>query len=157
MAQLTSGQAFVTWDRLLDTTRLGPMYLRQPEVAEVVRKQLAQVETDGWCSIDAWVIMPNHVHVLWTPQAPLADLVRKVKGSTAVLANRLISRSGPFWQDEYFDRILRNEQECLKVRHYIEWNPVNAGLVATPEEFVWSSASTAEAARGLKPTPQIPH
>ena len=64
MAHLTSGHAFVTWDRLLDTARSGPMYLRQPEIAALLRDQLWKVEEDGWCSIDAWVIMPNHVHVL---------------------------------------------------------------------------------------------
>ena len=71
-----------------------------------------------------------------------------------MLANRLMGRSGSFWQDEYFDRILRSEQECRKARHYVEWNPVNARLAPSPEEFTWSSASPAEAARGLKPTPQ---
>ena len=84
--------------------------------------------------------MPNHVHVLWTPQIPLSALLRKVKGPTALRANRLLGASGSFWQDEYFDRMVRNEQEYRRIRQYIESNPVNAGLVASPEDFVWSSA-----------------
>jgi REP element-mobilizing transposase RayT len=85
--------------------------------------------------------MPNHVHLLWTPQMPLAALVRQVKGPTALGANRLLGRTGePFWQAEYFDRIVRNQKEFAQIRRYIEWNPVKAALVAHPEEFPWSSA-----------------
>jgi len=45
-----------------------------------------------------------------------------------------------FWQEEYFDRIVRSETEFAQIRRYIEWNPVKAALVANPEEFPWSSA-----------------
>ncbi len=85
--RLASGRAFVAWDRLLDAARTGPAYLRQPEIAHLVKEQLRQVAEDGWCALDAYVIMPNHVHVLWTPQVPLAALLRKVKGPTARQAN----------------------------------------------------------------------
>jgi putative DNA methylase len=46
----------------------------------------------------------------------------------------------PFWQQEYFDRTVRNDKEFEKIRHYIEWNPVKAALVARPEDYQWSSA-----------------
>jgi REP element-mobilizing transposase RayT len=92
------------------------------------------------CSLDAWAIMPNHVHVLWTPHVSLAELVRRVKGPTAMRANQILGRRGTrFWQEEYFDRIVRNDEEFAQVRRYIEWNPVKAGLVSQPEAFRWSS------------------
>lgn len=95
----------------------------------------------GLCSLHAYVVMPNHVHALWTPQIPLCDLVRQVKGPTAREANKLLGRTGEqFWQEEYFDRIVRSESEFVQIRRYIEWNPVKAGLVARPGEFEWSSA-----------------
>jgi hypothetical protein len=46
----------------------------------------------------------------------------------------------PFWQDESYDRLVRNDTEFARIVDYIERNPVTAGLVATPEEFPWSSA-----------------
>jgi REP element-mobilizing transposase RayT len=46
----------------------------------------------------------------------------------------------PFWQDESYDRAVRNEAEFQRIVRYIEWNPVKAGLVTTPEAFPWSSA-----------------
>ena len=46
----------------------------------------------------------------------------------------------PFWQDESYDRLVRNDLEFERIVNYIERNPVTAGLVLTPEEFPWSSA-----------------
>jgi putative transposase len=77
----------------------------------------------------------------------LPVLIQKVKGPTALHANRVLARTGkPFWQEEYFDRIVRTETEFSQIQRYIEWNPVKAALVANPEEFQWSSAFA-----GLKP------
>ncbi len=138
---LTSGEAFVALNRLLDTARSGPLYLRQAEVANLVTQQLRKVAGDGLCLLHAYVVMPNHVHVLWTPQVAMAEILRQVKGPTACYANRLLGRVGePFWQQEYFDRIVRSEDEFARIRRYIEWNPVKAALAARPEDFPWSSA-----------------
>jgi hypothetical protein len=53
----------------------------------------------------------------------------------------MLNRRGEkFWQDEFFDRIVRNDSEFGRIEQYIEWNPVKAGLVARPELFPWSSA-----------------
>jgi REP element-mobilizing transposase RayT len=147
---LTSGTAFLAWDRLLDNARSGPAYLRQPRIAGIVKDQLEALVTGGFCSLDAYVIMPNHVHVLWTPHISLPDLMRLIKGPTAREANKLIRRTGQrFWQEEYFDRLVRSDSEYTQIRRYIEWNPVKAALVAHPADFPWSSAYQAEA--GLKP------
>ncbi len=97
------------------------------------------------CSLYAYVVMPNHVHVLWTPHIRLADLMRQMKGPTARRANQLLGRNGkPFWQQEYFDRVVRSDAEFAQIQRYIEWNPVKAALVAHPTEFPWSSAYPAE-------------
>jgi REP element-mobilizing transposase RayT len=91
--------------------------------------------------------MPNHVHVLWIPHVSLPHLVRRVKGPAARSVNQLLGRVGkPFWQEEYFDRVVRTDKEFSQIRRYIEWNPVTAALVSNPEEFQWSSAFA-----GLKP------
>jgi putative transposase len=107
----------------------------------MVSEQLQVTDSQGLCSLHAYVVMPNHVHVLWTPQVSLPELVRRVKGPSARSANALLARTGkPFWQEEYFDRLVRNDAEFAKIRRYIEWNPVVAALAAQPEEFPWSSA-----------------
>jgi REP element-mobilizing transposase RayT len=139
---LSSGEAFATWDRLLDAGRTGARYLSQIEMAELVVAKLVDVEASGLCSLDSFVVMPNHVHVLWTPVGSLPDLIKRVKGSTAIAANRILARTGQrFWQDEYFDRLVRNEREASRIRAYIEQNPVRAGLAASSEMYPWSSAN----------------
>jgi REP element-mobilizing transposase RayT len=138
---VTSGEAFVACDRLLDTVRFGPFYLRETKIASIVQGQLRKVDADGICTLHAFVIMPNHVHLLCTPVVSIAELVRRVKGPTALLANGLLGQRGQkFWQEEYFDRIVRNDGEFGRIVRYIEWNPVKAGLVANPEQYRWSSA-----------------
>ena len=138
---VASGEAFAALDRLLDLARSGPVYLRQPEIANLVSQQIHTASAKGLCTLHAYVVMPNHVHVLWTPKASLPVLIRSVKGSTARLANQLLGRAGkPFWQEEFFDRLVRNDAEFSQIRRYVEWNPVKAALVLDPEEFPWSSA-----------------
>ena len=79
----------------------------------------------------SYVVMPNHVHVLLTLEAgePLSEMVRGWKG----VSSRLIHKDGlselnPFWQREYFDRLIRSPEHLTKVRGYIRENPVTAGL-----------------------------
>ncbi|MBZ5603019.1 MAG: transposase [Acidobacteriia bacterium] len=91
---LTSGEAFATWDRLLEENRAGARFLAQPEIADLVVAKLREFEDSGLCGVDSFVVMPNHVHVLWTPTGSLAELMRRVKGSTAVAANRILGRAG---------------------------------------------------------------
>jgi putative transposase len=135
--QLTSGAAFAAFDGLLDVARSGPVHLRLPEIARIVQDQLL----GSACTLHAYVIMPNHVHVLWTPKKSLRELIRLVKGATAMRANRILRLEGQrFWEPEYFDRLVTNDVEFGRIRRYIELNPVKAALVARAEDFEWSSA-----------------
>jgi REP element-mobilizing transposase RayT len=85
----------------------------------------------------AWVIMPNHIHLLITPQAPIPQITKSVKNCTALHGNRILNRTGRFWQEESFDRSVRNQVEFRRITAYIENNPVKAGLVASIEEYPW--------------------
>lgn len=140
---LTSGEAFLAMDRLLDQARSGPMFLKQPTIAELVVKSIdCGAELEHY-EIHAWVIMPNHVHLLLTPCVSLSKLLGSLKSTTAKRANLLLCQtSHPFWQDESYDHLVRNDDEFRRVQRYIENNPVRAGLVATAEEYRWSSIGT---------------
>jgi len=132
-------------DRLLDKGASGPLYLRRPDIAELVVEAL--IDSDRRfqrCALHAFVVMPNHVHVLATQLAPLAEWLGPLKGYTGHRANRVLGLGGhSFWQNESYDHLVRNEEEFLRIRRYIEWNPVRAGLVERPEEFGWSSGGAA--------------
>ncbi len=129
-------------DRYLDTTRTGPMFLKEKNIARLVVDSLNKGEQLGHYRLHAWVIMANHVHVLLTPGIHPRQLVASLKGTTARHANQLLGRTGqPFWQAECYDRWVRDEEEFRRICSYIENNPVKAGLSAEPAAFAWSSAS----------------
>jgi len=95
----------------------------------------------GQYVLHAYVVMPNHVHILLDPVAPLPRITNGIKGVSARDANRALRRTGrAFWQDESFDHWIRTGAQCERIRNYIEQNPVKAGLVARAELWKWSSA-----------------
>ena len=139
---VTAGRAFAALDRLLDHARAGPLYLGQPEIANMVVQAIQDGQDRfGRYKLHAYVVMSNHVHLLVTPLARLADCLRSLKGFTGLQAIRMLGIPGPFWQDESYDHLVRDGREFERIRKYIEYNPVRSGLVAAPEQFPWSSAA----------------
>jgi REP element-mobilizing transposase RayT len=137
----TAGQAFLTMDRMLDTATSGPLYLRRPEIAKMVIDAIRYREQNSQYRLHSYVVMANHVHLLITPAVPVSNLMQSLKRFTAREGNRMLGLTGqPFWQDESYDRSVRDNGEFQRIVRYIEMNPVKAGLVATPEAFPWSSA-----------------
>jgi len=70
----------------------------------------------------------------------LAKILHSVKSYTANQANRLLGRSGRFWQDESYDHWVRNDTELARIVDYIAANPVRANLVEEPKDWLFSSA-----------------
>ncbi|SRR6266446_1849634 len=141
------GRRFVFFDRFMDSGRFGPMWLRSPGVARLVTEALVHGETQrGLYRVFAFVVMSNHVHLLIETIEPLQKITRLLKGYTARCANQYLARTGQaFWQDESFDHWVRNSAELERIIHYIENNPVKAGLVNRAEDWAWSSAAKSKA------------
>jgi len=128
--------------------------LARPEIARLVVEALVEgQDTLDHYDLHAFVVMANHVHVLITPKVPIPKLLQRLKGSTARQANQMLGLTGrTFWQEERYDRWVRDEKEFQRIRAYIEENPLQAGLVAAPEDYPWSSAGRAfQDPAGLKP------
>ncbi|MHB8521694.1 MAG: transposase [Limisphaerales bacterium] len=118
----------------------GNCWLRRSEVAEVVEQVLLEPGGRDYRLL-AWVVMPNHVHLVvdvW--DVPLAKLVGGWKGRSSRLANRLLKRHGQFWQEDYFDTLIRDESHLKKAIGYTEQNPAKACLVNDSHDWPWSSA-----------------
>jgi len=95
----------------------------------------------GHYRLHAYEVMPNHVHMLITPQVEISVLMQSLKRFTGRQGNRMLGRTGePFWQEESYDRLVRDQREFERIARYIEMNPVTAGLVESSEPFRWSSA-----------------
>ena len=139
-----AGKKFRLLDTRLDQALSGPVWLKRPEVAACVVATLHRGARElRHFLLHAYVVMPNHVHALITPKTEVSKLMNGIKGVTSRAANRILQRTGkPFWQDESFDRWVRDPGEFAKIKSYIEENPVMAKLVAKPEDWPWSSASS---------------
>ncbi len=82
----------------------------------------------------AWCVMPNHVHVLFSPlrEHTLDAILHSWKSYSARKANALLGRTGPFWQREYFDHLVRDQSSLRRITQYIQDNPKRAGLLDWP-------------------------
>lgn len=128
-------------DRLLDVAETGPRYLAIPEIGNMVTDAIWYRDRElKHYRLHAFVVMANHIHLLVTPLADPSALMHSLKRFTAREANKVLGRTGQFWQRESYDRLVRDDNEFDRIRHYIENNPVKAGLVATPDAFSFSSA-----------------
>jgi len=116
-------------EKYLDAGR-GACHLARADCARVVRDALLFCDAKHYC-LGAWVVMPNHVHVLVKPLAgfELDAVVRSWKRFTAREVNRLIGGSGRLWQSEPFDHVVRSHERFLGFTRYILENPSKAGLV----------------------------
>lgn len=118
----------------------GACWLARPEVAETVENVLME-GNERLYQLQAWVLMPNHVHLIvdvW--DVPLAKLLASWKGKSSRLANLALCRQGKFWQEDYYDTRIRDEEHLAKAKHYTEHNPLKAWLVRDPAQWRWCSA-----------------
>ncbi|MFZ5928397.1 MAG: REP-associated tyrosine transposase [Acidobacteriota bacterium] len=87
--------------------------------------------------LDAAVVMPDHVHAIFRilDGSGLSEILHSIKSFSAKQANWMLGRTGPFWQDESFDHVVRNEAEWQEKIEYVLQNPVKRGLAGSPEEY----------------------
>ena len=107
----------------------GSCWLRHDGVAKLVADTLAKFNGVQHHLL-AWCIMPNHVHVVLQP-LPSFDLPRilhSLKSWTAKAANELLQREGEFWQAEYYDHLIRDDEDLAHCVEYAWSNPEEAGL-----------------------------
>src|SRR5207245_2988979 len=95
-------------------------------------------------TLDVYSIMPNHVHAVFEPlmlnnlPKPLSLIMHSLKRHTAERANRILNRTGKFWEHESFDHYIRNRAEWKRIVEYVLENPVKAGLVKSWTEWPWN-------------------
>jgi putative transposase len=125
----------------------GSCLLRTPEAAALVQDAFLHFDSVRYRLL-AWVVMPNHIHVLFEPMADwdVARIVASWKSFTGRRLSALRQLSEPadttprVWNREYWDRYIRDPEHFAATVSYIHDNPVKAGLVQRPEEWLWSSA-----------------
>ena len=116
-------------ERALDQGH-GSAALARSDVADLVERSLLHFDNERY-RLEAWVIMPTHVHVLATPLGAwtLSAITQGWKSFTARYANRLLGREGRFWAPDYFDRAIRDERHFGNALGYIAMNPCQGWIV----------------------------
>jgi putative transposase len=142
-------------DELLDD-QPAVRYLDDPRCASIVEQAFLHFANVRY-RLFAYVVMPSH-HWLFLPdetwsatlpsqpdghkkiRTPREAISHSIQSYTANACNRILERTGQFWQIETYDRYVRDEAELFRIIDYIEANPVKAALVDEPMEWKWSSA-----------------
>lgn len=142
-AHIEQRRHFDRWDAELDAARSGSLWLSDPQVGDLVAEALHYRDGKVY-GLDAYCIMPNHVHVVFTPLPEGADsyyavstIMHSLKRHTARQANRVPGRQGTFWQGESYDHVVRDEEELHRIITYVLNNPVKGGLVQIRDDWRW--------------------
>jgi putative transposase len=133
----------------------------EPAVRHLAEAQLAQIVCDAMYffagqryDLLAFVVMPSHFHWVFQPlpgwvtqlkpgkikKSPRERIVQSINRDSSNRCNKLRGVRGTFWQHESYDHWIRDVDELERIIHYIEANPVNAGLAASPADWPFSSA-----------------
>ena len=143
---------FARFDRLLDYHPQGNLWLKKPEIAKIVMDKLHEFDQQYY-DLCAYVVMANHVHVLFDfgkqtddipvevelsiqNYTPLYKVMNLIKGATGRSANLFLGRTGTaFWQKDNYDHYVRNGRELDNIVGYILNNPIKANIVEDWQDY----------------------
>jgi REP-associated tyrosine transposase len=125
-----------------DTWERRPIFLKAAP-AELLVDQILDCRSRGFYSLHAFVVMPDHLHILLTPSgtASLERAMQMIKGGSAFRIRKELNYSFPIWHPGYHDHWIRDAAEFEVRKQYLDTNPVKARLARFPAEYQWSSAS----------------
>lgn len=134
---------FSKWDDALEASNTGGQYLADPRIAEIVSQSLHYRDGKVY-ELISFCIMPNHLHIVFTPLKGTADqyyslskIMHSLKRHTAREAHLILGHEGIFWQHENYDRFIRDEAELERTIKYVLYNPVKANLVKEQQDWKW--------------------
>ncbi len=128
--------------------------LTDPALRSALHEAVVKVRAARPFRIDAWVLLPDHLHTIWTLPADDADFstrwrliksqVTQACGASYVRPDlqteqRLQKQCGTIWQHRYWEHLLRDEVDVSQHLDYVHWNPVKHGLVTSVKDWPWSS------------------
>ncbi|HJN18169.1 MAG TPA: transposase [Armatimonadota bacterium] len=119
-----------------------PVDLTHPGPGRIVVDALRHFDGERYWLYD-YTVMPNHVHAILKPvpadgkMEPLWRITQSLKKWTARRINRALGRNGALWQDETYDRIIRDEREYVIRSEYILQNAHTSGLIDDPTQWPW--------------------
>jgi len=107
----------------------GECMFRNRELAAEMSKSLLHFQNERHLTF-CFTVMPNHIHLVIKPldEIELEEIMASMKGFVSRKANALLGREGVLWEEESYDRIVRDEEHLFRVVQYIGRNAAKAGL-----------------------------
>lgn len=107
----------------------GACLLQRPEIRRIVADALLFFEGER-SSMDGFVLMPNHVHLVARALSDwqIEEVLKSWKGFTSRQINQILGLKGQLWQEDNWNRVIRDEEHWLKVMRYIANTPAKASL-----------------------------
>jgi REP element-mobilizing transposase RayT len=157
-------QYFSKFDKLLDGAGYGPTWLKDDKAAQIVKDTMHYFDKKSYDLI-CYTIMSNHVHQVFTPIVSqnvtrsetsgnkvtrvdgneanaslyiVSKILQDLKSKTALKCNKILNRSGIFWQHESYDHVVRDDNELKRIVNYVLNNPVKVDLCEKWEDWKWS-------------------
>jgi REP element-mobilizing transposase RayT len=120
----------------------GECWLNNPAIARLVIQTMQHFNGTRY-QLEAWCVMPNHVHVVFQDLgiSNLNSILHSWKSYTAHEANKILNRTGKFWHNEYYDHSIRNDEDFAHCVEYTLYNPVKAKLCKKWQDWPWSGCS----------------
>jgi len=112
-------------DKYLDSSKKG-CYLNG-EVLEYLKEYFISKDKVLYDLI-AFCIMPNHIHIIFKQKIELSKIMKQIKGATASKINKMLNKSGRFWEENYYDKVIRDNKHFAIVYEYVKNNPLKVGL-----------------------------
>jgi REP element-mobilizing transposase RayT len=128
------------YDAILDSGSYGKKYLAVTEIAEICKYTLHFPDGKDYKLI-GYCIMPNHVHLVFElieGNEGISKIMQSIKRTSARKCNLVLNQNGKFWQDESYDRLVRDDKELYFIIQYVLMNPVNARLVENWTDWKYS-------------------
>ena len=149
---------FVRFEDILHQEACGPMWMKDARIADLIADSLHYRDGKEY-RLDVFCIMSNHVHAVFAPLLndaslqvvpqsfplrfisslpTLSAIMQSLKGYTAHEANKILQRTGQFWEVESYDHQIRNDNSHERIIKYVLNNPVKAGLVKDWRDWKWN-------------------
>jgi REP element-mobilizing transposase RayT len=144
---------FEKFDQQLDLLSNKNLWLKDNRIAKIVSDSILfrdKKEYDLIC----YCIMPNHVHMVFyivertacslnenvneRSGRSLYKIMQSLKSYTANECNKILKRTGSFWQHESYDHVVRNDEELNRIIEYVLNNPLKANIIDNVNEWKWS-------------------
>ncbi len=119
-------------DKYLDTSQNGN-YLNS-QVLKLSREYILKQDKNLF-ELISFVVMPNHIHILFKETIELKNTMRKLKGGLSFKINKFLSTKGKFWESDYYDKTIRDEKHFELVYNYIKNNAIKANLKDSDMRF----------------------